>query len=78
VFTGGKLATWIRWLFALNGLFVIPTLILPILNMPTNTTGTGIGDQVALYANVIWSAYLAVATVLVALLFGRLLKCGDK
>jgi hypothetical protein len=73
VFTGGKLEAWIRWLFILNGvLFTIPTLILPALSMPTNASGTGLGDQVALHANTVWSAYIAVSAALVAVLFKRL------
>jgi hypothetical protein len=71
-FTGGKLEVWIRWLFILNGiLFTIPTLILPALSIPTNALGTGLGDQVAVYANAVWSAYLALTAALVAVFFKR-------
>lgn len=70
---GGKLEVWIRWFFILYGiLFAIPTLILTALSMPTNASGTGLGDQVAVYANMVWSAYLAVTAVLVAVMFKRL------
>jgi hypothetical protein len=56
VFTGGKLEGWIKWMFILNGvLFAIPTLILPALTMPVNETGTGLGNQVGDYANIVWS-----------------------
>src|SRR3990172_6621674 len=73
VFTGGKLETWIKWLFILNGvLFAIPTLIIPALTLPTNTAGTGLGDQVAVFANMVWSTYVAIATALLAVLFKRL------
>lgn len=55
VFTGGKLEAWIKWLLTLNGiLFAIPTMILPALTLPTNEAGTGLGNQVGSYANMIW------------------------
>ncbi|RJP55773.1 MAG: hypothetical protein C4557_00710 [Anaerolineaceae bacterium] len=72
VFTGGKLEAWIKWLFILNGvLFAVPTLILPTLTMPTNAAGTGVGNQVGDYANIVWSFYVAAATGLTAVLFKR-------
>lgn len=72
VFTGGKLEAWIKWLFIFNGiLFAIPTLILPALTMPTNPAGTGLGNQVGDYANMVWSSYVAVSTSLLATLFKR-------
>lgn len=73
VFTGGKLEAWIKWLFIFNGvLFAIPTLILPALTMPVNAAGTGVGNQVGEYANIVWSFYVAIATGLTAALFGKL------
>lgn len=73
VFTGGKLEAWIKWLFIFNGvLFAIPTLILPALTMPTNAAGTGVGNQVGEYANIVWSFYAAIATGLTAIVFRRL------
>lgn len=75
VFTGGKLEAWIKWLFIFNGiLFAIPTLILPALTMPVNAAGTGAGNQVGDYANIVWSAYIAVSTGLTAVLFKRATK----
>lgn len=72
VFTGGRLETWIKWLLIFNGiLFAIPTAILPGLTMPTNAAGTGLGNQVAVYANVVWSTYVAISTALVAVMFKR-------
>jgi hypothetical protein len=72
IFTGGKLEAWIKWLFIFNGvLFAIPTSILPALTMPTNAAGTGLGNQVAVYANVVWSTYVAISTALVAVMFKR-------
>ncbi|GMV34312.1 MAG: hypothetical protein DYG85_15315 [Chloroflexi bacterium CFX1] len=72
-FTGGKLEAWIKWLFIFNGiLFAIPTLILPTLTMPVNAAGTGVGNQVGDYANIVWSFYVAIATGLLANLFKRL------
>lgn len=75
VFTGGKLEAWIKWLFIFNGiLFAIPTLILPALTMPVNTVGTGVGNQVGNYANIVWSFYVAASTILLAALFKRTTK----
>lgn len=72
VFVGGKLETWIKWLFIFNGiLFAIPTLILPALTMPVNEAGTGVGNQVGDYANIVWSFYVALATGLLAVVFKR-------
>jgi hypothetical protein len=72
VFTGGKLEAWIKWLFVFNGiLFAIPTLILPALTMPTNAAGTGVGNQVGEYANIVWSFYVAIATGMLAVMFKR-------
>lgn len=72
VFAGDRLESWIKWLFIFNGiLFTIPTAILPGLTMPTNTVGTGLGNQVGDYANIIWSVYIAIATMLVAAMFKR-------
>ncbi len=72
-FAGGKLETWIKWLFILNGvLFAVPTLILPALTMPVNAAGTGVGNQVGDYANIVWSFYVAIATGLTAIVFKRL------
>ncbi|HXF84519.1 MAG TPA: hypothetical protein VNK49_03940 [Anaerolineales bacterium] len=73
VFTGGKLEAWTKWLFIFNGvLFAIPTLILPALTMPTNAAGTGVGNQVGEYANIVWSFYAAIAAGLTAIVFRRL------
>lgn len=72
-FTGGKLERWIKWLFVFNGiLFAIPTLILPALTMPVNAAGTGVGNQVGDYANIVWSFYVATATGLTAVMFKRM------
>lgn len=72
-FTGGKLEAWIKRLFVLNGvLFAVPTLILPALTMPVNAAGTGVGNQVGDYANIVWSFYVAIATGLTAVVFKRL------
>lgn len=73
VFTGGRLETWIKWLFIFNGiLFAIPTLVMPAIPMPVNAAGTGVGNQVGEYANIVWSFYVAIATGLTAALFKRL------
>ncbi len=73
VFTGGKLEEWIKWLFIINGImFAIPTLVMPAIPMPVNATGTGVGNQVGEYANIVWSFYVATATGLTAVMFKRL------
>lgn len=73
VFAGGKLENWIKWLFILNGvLFIIPTIIVPAIPLPVNETGTGIGDQVGRYANLVWSAYFGTTVALVTVLFRKL------
>ncbi len=73
VFSGGKLESWIKWLFIMNGvLFIIPTLIVPAIPLPVNEAGTGVGDKVGVYANMVWSVYFAVTTGLVTLLFKRM------
>jgi hypothetical protein len=77
VFTGGRMEAWIKWLFILNGiLFSIPTMILPAVPLPTNEAGTGPGNQVGVYANIVWSFYVAIPAVLLAVLF-RWLQLGN-
>jgi hypothetical protein len=73
IFYGGKLEIWIKWLFMFNAiLFIIPTFVIPAIPLPVNETGTGIGNQVGRYANMVWSGYFATATLLVVILFKRL------
>jgi hypothetical protein len=73
VFPGGKLESWIKWLFILNGvLFILPTLIVPALPLPVNEAGTGVGNKVGVYANMLWSVYFTVTAGLVTLLFKRM------
>jgi hypothetical protein len=75
VFAGGRLENRIKWLFLFNAvLFIVPTLVIPAIPLPVSETGTGIGDQVGRYANIVWSAYFATAAGLVAVLFRRLAK----
>lgn len=72
-FSGGKLATWIKWLFILQGvLFLAPTFIVPAIPLPTNEAGTGFGNQVGVYVNLLWSAYFAVTPSLAVVLFRAL------
>jgi hypothetical protein len=72
VFSGGKLESWIKWLFIMNAvLFIVPTIVIPAIPLPVNETGTGIGNRVGTYANIVWSVYFATATTLVAVLFPR-------
>lgn len=73
VFAGGRLERWIRWLFVMNAvLFIAPTIVIPTVPLPVNEAGTSIGNQVGRYANMVWSAYFASATLLVTMLFRRL------
>ncbi|HEX5809871.1 MAG TPA: hypothetical protein VFY25_14480 [Anaerolineales bacterium] len=75
VFQGGKLESWIKWLFIFNGLlFILPTLIIPAIPLPVNETGTGVGNKVGVYANMLWSVYFIVTAGLVTLLFKRMGK----
>lgn len=70
--TGGRLQSWIKRLFILNGiLFIGPTLLVPAIPMPVNSAGTGVGDLVGRYANMVWSAYFGTAAGLTALWFAR-------
>jgi hypothetical protein len=72
VFSGGKLENWIKRLFILNGvLFLLPTLIVPAIPLPVNEAGTGIDNQVGLYANMLWSVYFTLSVGLVTLFFKR-------
>jgi hypothetical protein len=72
VFAGGKLESWIKWLFIFNAiLFILPTIVLPAIPLPVNETGTEIGDQIGRYANMVWAAYFATATTLVIVMFKR-------
>lgn len=71
-FTGGRLESWIRRLFIFNAvLFIVPTIVIPAIPLHVNETGTGIGNQVGAYANLVWTVYFATATTLVTLLFKR-------
>lgn len=42
-----------------------------VVALPTNEAGTGLGNQVAVYANVVWSTYVAISTASVAVMFKR-------
>lgn len=77
VFTGGKLESWIKWLFIFNGvLFIVPTLLVPAIPMSVNAAGTGVGDQVGRYANMVWSVYFGSAAALVTIFFKRVQSSG--
>lgn len=72
VFAGSGLERWIKRLFIFNGvLFILPTLAIPVIPMSINEAGTGTGDLVGRYANMVWTAYFATATTLVTALFRR-------
>jgi len=74
VFAGGKLESWIKWLFIFHAVLFLPAIVIPAIPMPVNETGTGVGDLVGRYANMMWCLYFGTATTLVALLFRRASK----
>lgn len=69
VFAGGKLERWIKWLFIFHAILFLPAIVIPAIPMPVNETGTGVGDLVGRYANMVWCVYFGTATTLVTLLF---------
>jgi hypothetical protein len=71
VFAGGKLESWIKWLFVFHAILFLPAIVIPAIPMPVNEAGTGVGDLVGRYANMVWCVYFGTATTLVALLFKR-------
>lgn len=78
VFQGGKFERWIKWLFILNGaLFILPALIVPAIPLPVNEVGTGVGNKVGIYANMLWAVYFTVTAGLVTLLFKRMSEGRD-
>ncbi|MBI2333388.1 MAG: hypothetical protein HYU84_14730 [Chloroflexi bacterium] len=72
VFAGGKLESWIKWLFIFHAILFLPAIVLPAIPMPVNETGTGVGNLIGRYANMGWCVYFGTATTLVTLLFKRL------
>jgi hypothetical protein len=72
VFAGGKLETWIKWLFIFHAVLFLPAIVIPAIPMPVNEAGTGVGNLVGRYANMVWCLYFGTATVLVMLMFKRL------
>ena len=67
VFVGGRLEHYIRWLFIVNGLIFIPTLLYPaFLTAPLDTSSTT-GSLILLA----WSPIFIPACALLALLFKR-------
>lgn len=72
VFAGGKLENWIKWLFIFHAILFLPAIVIPAIPMPVNETGTGVGDLIGRYANMVWCVYFGTATTLVTLLFKRL------
>ncbi len=71
VFAGGKLERWIKGLFIFHAILFLPAIVIPAIPMPVNETGTGVGDLIGRYANMLWCVYFGTATTLVALLFKR-------
>lgn len=72
VFTDGRLESWIRRLFIINGLFFVPTLIFPALvEFNTESGQMDIAGSAALLG---WSLVFTPAIILVAILFKRLQK----
>ncbi|MBI2331063.1 MAG: hypothetical protein HYU84_02625 [Chloroflexi bacterium] len=71
-FVGGKLESWIKWLFIFHAILFLPAIVIPAIPMPVNETGTGVGNLVGRYANMVWCVYFGTATTLVTLLFKRM------
>ena len=74
VFAGGKLESWIKWLFIFHAVLFLPAIVIPAIPMPVNDTGTGVGNLVGRYANMVWCVYFGTATLLVASMFKRASK----
>ncbi len=72
VFAGGKLENWIKWLFIFHAVLFLPAIVIPAIPMPVNETGTGIGNLVGRYANMVWCLYFGSAATLVTILFRRM------
>lgn len=77
VFAGGKLESWIKRLFIFHAVLFLPAIVIPAIPMPVNETGTGVGDLVGRYANMVWCVYFGTATILVASMFRRLIRRAD-
>lgn len=71
-FAGGKLESWIKWLFIFHAILFLPAIVIPAIPMPVNAAGTGVGNLVGRYANMVWCLYFGTATTLVTLLFKQL------
>ena len=71
VFTGGKLESWLKWLFIFHAVLFLPAIVIPAIRMPVNEAGTGVGNLVGRYANMAWCIYFGTATTLVTVLFKR-------
>lgn len=72
VFAGRKLENWIKWLFIFHAILFLPAIVIPAIPMPVNETGTGVGDLVGRYANMVWCVYFGAAATLVTVKFKRL------
>ncbi|MBM3179845.1 MAG: hypothetical protein FJZ86_05770 [Chloroflexi bacterium] len=72
VFAGEKLESWIKRLFIFHAILFLPAMVIPTIPMPVNETGTGVGNLVGRYANMVWCIYFGTATTLVTVLFKRL------
>jgi len=68
VFTGDRLATWIKWLFVVHGLVFVVPLVFPALSFPQNTTG----DEIGVIANLGWCILFAPIALLLVAHFKRL------
>ncbi|HRQ21816.1 MAG TPA: hypothetical protein PLF42_00170 [Anaerolineales bacterium] len=74
VFAGGKLESWIKWLFIFHAVLFLPAIVIPAIPMPVNETGTGVGDLVGRYANIVWCVYFGTAMILVASMFRGMIR----
>lgn len=78
VFAGGKLESWIKWLFIFHAILFLPAIVIPAIPMPVNEAGTGVGNLIGRYANMVWCLYFGAATTLVTLLFKRAVWLGAR
>jgi len=70
VFTGDRLATWIKWSFVIHGLVLFVPLVFPALSFSQDATG----DEIGILANLFWCILFAPIALLLAVYFRRLIR----
>jgi len=69
VFSGSRLAHWIKWLFVAHGLMFIVPFIFPALSFAQDASS---GDEIGVLANLLWCAVFAPIAILLAIYFKRM------